>query len=516
MMTPALWIPLASFLLCLAVTPLARMLARRIGLVDHPDGRRKLQYQPIPVAGGLAILFSAATVLGVALLIMPAGSPRPLEGNRLLGLLLGCLVICAVGVADDLGCLRGRHKLLGQLVAAGVVLVFGVQVQSVNLFSATIELGLLSAPFTLFFLLGAINSLNLIDGMDGLLGTVALIVMGAFAVLAFLGNHWTAAYVGLALAGAILAFLRYNLPPASIYLGDCGSMLIGLVVGVLAIQSSLKAPATIALATPLAIMTIPILDTTAAILRRKLTGRSLYATDRGHIHHCLLHKGFSHWSVLLLVSSLCLVTVVGALASLTYRSELLALLSASIVVVLLVVTRLFGHVELKLLGKRLAAVALSLFRGPPRGSVQQSSIHLQGSIDWSDYWDRLTACAIELGLTTLRLDLNAPAIQEGYHGRWVRCDGPVDEDRLWQAEIPLTAVGQVIGRVEFSSIKGEGCLVTKIGVVEKLLSQIELEVSALVVPQAPTAAGVRSAKEIEAGLPGRGQDHGAMAAYEVV
>src|SRR5262249_6866797 len=150
-----------------------------------------------------------------------------------------------------------------------------------------------------------------------------------------------------------------------------------------AIQSSLKAPATVALAAPLAVMTIPIIDTTCAILRRKLTGRSLYATHRGHIHHCLLRRGFSRWAVRVLVSSPCLVAVAGALASLAYRNEMLALLSASVVVAVLVVTRLFGHVELVLLQKRLAGAVLSFFSGP--GGKVCEEVRLQGSIDWGDF-----------------------------------------------------------------------------------------------------------------------------------
>src|SRR5439155_8367461 len=140
-------------------------------------------------------------------------------------------------------------------------------------------------------LLGAINSLNLIDGMDGLLGSVGLILSLALAVMAALAGHWGAAAVAVALAGALLGFLPFNLPPASVFLGDSGSMLVGLVLGTLAIQSSLKAPATIALATPVALLILPIFDTTVAILLRTMTGRSLYTTDRGHLLHRLLRFG---------------------------------------------------------------------------------------------------------------------------------------------------------------------------------------------------------------------------------
>src|SRR5204863_5259620 len=133
---------------------------------------------------------------------------------------------------------------------------------------------------------------------DGLLSSVGLIICLAMGSMAFLTGSWATACVAMALAGAMLGFLRYNFPPASIFMGDCGSMLVGLVVGVLAIQGSLKGPATAALAAPLALLTIPIFDTLAAIVRRKMTGRSVYATDRGHLHDCMLQRGLTARHVL--------------------------------------------------------------------------------------------------------------------------------------------------------------------------------------------------------------------------
>src|SRR5205085_2901248 len=154
--------------------------------------------------------------------------------------------------------------------AVAIVMGFGLQIKSIGLLGMHVDLGLLAAPFTVFWLLGAINSLNLIDGMDGLLGSIGVIVTLSMAVMALLVGQWLAACVAAALAGALLGFLCFNFPPAAIFMGDCGSMLVGLVVGVLAIQSSLKGPATVALAGPLALLVIPIFDTSAAIVRRKL------------------------------------------------------------------------------------------------------------------------------------------------------------------------------------------------------------------------------------------------------
>jgi UDP-GlcNAc:undecaprenyl-phosphate/decaprenyl-phosphate GlcNAc-1-phosphate transferase len=436
----------AGLAVSLAFTGAVRPFARRAGLVDRPDGRRKIHHRAVPVAGGLAVFAAAVLVLAVYAGVAPGRGVINGEAWSLLGLLGGATIICLVGVADDVCGLRGRYKLAGQLAAVGVVVLSGAEVRGVTLFGWDLGLGAFALPFTALFLLGAINSLNLLDGMDGLLGTVGTIVCVAIAVLAVLAGHPAEACVAAALAGALIGFLRYNLPPASIFLGDAGSMLIGLVVGTLAIRSSLKGPATVALAAPAALLVIPIFDTAAALVRRKLTGRSIYTTDRGHIHHCLLRTGMSRPMVLLLVSGLCGVTVLGALGSIAYQNELLAVLSAAAVVAILIVGRLFGHAEFVLLVRTGRTLARAVLGTAPAG--RQLEVRLQGSAEWSALWARLTACACDLNLRSMALDVNSPAHHEGYHARWSR-PGPVtgEEPAVWSAVVPLTAWGQQVGQV---------------------------------------------------------------------
>jgi UDP-GlcNAc:undecaprenyl-phosphate GlcNAc-1-phosphate transferase len=438
-----------SLAAALVLTPLARRCAARIGLVDRPDGRRKIHTQATPVAGGLALWLSLTATVTVVLFLPGAlGDACRAQLQTLVGLLLASLLICVLGVADDFGCLRGRHKLAGQVVAVGIVISFGVVVRHLRLFSYELDLGLLAIPFTAFLLLGAVNSLNLIDGMDGLLAIVGLIISLTLAVMASAQHNWPAVCVALALGGALLGFVRYNFPPASIFLGDSGSMLIGLVIGVLAISSSLKAPATVALAAPTALLTIPIFDTTAAILRRKLTGRSIYTTDCGHLHHCLLRRGLSSQRALMVIACFSLFIVAGVLGSLALRNELMALLSALAVVAMLVATRLFGHAELNLLRQRLRSMGASFLRRPNTASVNGTEFRLQGTLDWSELWSHMIDCGRKLNLQSIRLNVHVPALHEGYHARW---DAPhLDTEDLaeWRAEIPLTVHGRIIGRLE--------------------------------------------------------------------
>lgn len=484
-MAPESWSSLValfvlSLLLSLALTPPARRLARRFGLVDYPDGRRKLHRGAVPVAGGLVVLATLVLVLGAAALA-PGLVRLPLRehADELVRLFLGGMTVCAVGVADDRFHLRGRQKLLGQVLAAGLVIALGVRIDRVQVFGHPFELGPLAVPFTLFWLLGAINALNLLDGMDGLLASLGAILALAMAAMAVVQGQPATAAVAVALAGALAGFLRWNFPPASVFLGDGGSMLIGLAVGVLAIQSSLKGPATVALAAPTALLILPILDTAAAIVRRKLTGRSIYTTDRAHLHHCLVQGGLSHRRSLLVVAVLSLVAGSGALASLALQNEALALLAALAVAGTLVLTRLFGRAELVLLSDRVTAAAASLIARPPGAPPWQAEVRLQGSADWGALWGQVTESAGRLGLLSVRLDVNVPALQEGYNARWDRCPHPHERLGLWRTDVPLLAGGRPVGRLAVTGHPNGHTVPQQMQAVAELVVHIEEAVARL-------------------------------------
>jgi UDP-GlcNAc:undecaprenyl-phosphate GlcNAc-1-phosphate transferase len=437
-------IPILSLVACLALVPIARRFALKVGLVDRPDGRRKIHNRAVPVTGGLAVFAALWLAIGFALVVPHAYRDDLLEkANLLLGLFLGTSLLVAIGIADDFGLLRGRHKLLGQIIAIAIVMAFGVNVESIHLFGWKIELWIMAWPFTCALLLGAINSINLIDGMDGLLGSIGLSLSFALAGLAALAGHWWAVIPALALAGALLGFLRFNLPPASIFMGDAGSMVVGLILGTLAIQCSLKAPTTVALLLPVGLFTMPFLDTAAAIVRRKLTGRSIYSTDRGHLHHFMLGKGFSTSLVLIIVSLCCLATCAAVLFSQAFNNQWIVLLTMLSIISILVFTRMFGFAEAMLIKSRF----LSLFQ--PREKHSQMEVRLQGSGDWQRLWLLLKDEAPRLNLHQMTLDVNAPALHEGYYAKWSRLREADEAPEMWRFEIPLlSAKGQSIGRLQ--------------------------------------------------------------------
>lgn len=438
-------------LLCaIALTPVMMRLARRINLLDHPDGSRKLHARPTPVIGGPILLGGTFFAILVGWFLGGAtGRILPQHFYQHLGLLTAATLICAVGVVDDFGRLRGRYKLLLQIIIVGLVIASGTRIEHITLYDGyTVELGtVFGVIFTAFWLLGAINSLNLLDGMDGLLSTIGLITSIAFMGVAYINHAWPTACVAAGLAGSLLGFLRFNFPPAKIFLGDSGSMLIGMVIGILAIQNSMKEVATFSLAAPMALLILPIFDTLAAIVRRKLTGRSIYDVDRGHLHHRMSSSGFSNVSVLGMVAALCLVTTCGALLASYLKNGTWALLSAIMVVMILVATKLFGRVELTLIKTRLFTTVSSLFTARPTGHIREMSIQLQGSTNWQDLWNRLTAWAFEHQLVSISLDVNAPAWHEGYHGHWHLHEKNLEDKELWQFTLPLCIKTTVVGKM---------------------------------------------------------------------
>ena len=482
-----LFIALVALACGAILTPVVRKFAHQFNLVDHPDGRRKLHLAPIALGGGVAVFISTILSLVICYALLPSirAELERTSPTFLLGLLASTAVIVVVGLVDDRHHLRGRHKLMGQILAVTILMMSGLVVEHIQLFGRNIELGLLAYPFTMFWLLGAINALNLIDGLDGLAGSVGAILSLAIAGMAIMNFHSADAVIALALCGAIAGFLIYNCPPASIYLGDAGSMLIGLMLGALAMRSSLKTPATVALMAPTVIWAIPILDVGMAILRRKLTGRSIYETDRGHLHHCLLRNGFSGQTTLIFIAGFCAVTAVGALISVARQNEWMAVISAAAVFSTLVATRLFGFSECVLVFKRLRSIAASLIPIPHfRSKAAPSPVHarLTGTRDWEDLWATLTEYADRFDLSSVQLNVNLPSLNEEYHVNWNRRDAG-SELQKWTTDIPLLAGRITVGRLRISGRSAEGSICVWMGELIAGLKPFEMQIAHLLSDQ---------------------------------
>jgi UDP-GlcNAc:undecaprenyl-phosphate/decaprenyl-phosphate GlcNAc-1-phosphate transferase len=279
---------LYAFLVALAVaallTPLVARLAVRVDAVDEPR-ERGLAARSTPLLGGLAIL---AGVLAAALIWLPLD-------QQTTGILLGAALIALVGAADDVHELSPAIKFAGQIAAALIPVAAGVRVEHVTLpFLGALDFGtVLGGALTVIGMVGLMNVVNFSDGVDGLAAGVCAISAVAFSIIAFDLGRTSAGVLAAIVAGAAVGFLIHNFHPASVFMGDCGALLLGYLLGCAAVQGSLKTNALIALVGPLAILAVPFLDTSFVIARRLKYGRAPWSADAHHFHHRMARIGFS-------------------------------------------------------------------------------------------------------------------------------------------------------------------------------------------------------------------------------
>jgi UDP-GlcNAc:undecaprenyl-phosphate GlcNAc-1-phosphate transferase len=280
----AVWALLVAAAVAFAVTPVAAALARRIGAVDEPK-ERGLHDRPIPRLGGLAILAGA---LLAGALFLPAGP----ETRGILG---GAAVAALIGAVDDAKELPAAPKLAGQTLAAAIPVLSNVRVENVTIpFLGPLEFGpVLGGALTLLGIVAVMNVVNFTDGVDGLAAGVCAIAAVTFAAIALSLGRVDAGVLAGVTAGAALGFLPHNFHPASIFMGDSGSGLLGLLLACVAVQGVLKTAAVVALAFPLVILAVPFLDTGFVVAKRIKYRRPVYRGDRWHFHHRFANIGFS-------------------------------------------------------------------------------------------------------------------------------------------------------------------------------------------------------------------------------
>jgi UDP-GlcNAc:undecaprenyl-phosphate GlcNAc-1-phosphate transferase len=286
------------FILAMVVTmawmPVLARVAGKWLIVDRP-GARKIHSAPIPRVGGMAMAFGVFVAALLTIKLQPQDH----------AFLAAALVLIAFGVCDDRFDLDYRIKLIGQALAVGIVVLAGdVQVHTITLDDRIILPQWISIPLTVLFLVGITNAINLADGLDGLAGGTTFLCLCAVALLSSVGDQGPSAALALAFAGAVLGFLRFNTYPASVFMGDAGSQLLGFAIGVLSVRAS-QAPANeISAAIPILLLALPILDTLSVMVQRIGEHRSPFSPDKNHIHHKLLSLGFDHHEAVMVIYAL--------------------------------------------------------------------------------------------------------------------------------------------------------------------------------------------------------------------
>lgn len=285
--------------MALIITPGVIAFARRTGALDKPDAR-KVHVRPIPRIGGIGIYAAFMVSILVQLLFVDL---TPEFMMSLIGLMVGGTIVVAIGIIDDYCDLPAKVKLLGQIVAAAVlVIAFDVRIDFItDPLGDFIYLEWFAIPATIFWVVGLTNTVNLIDGLDGLAAGVSSIAAITIFLVAMEEGIPFVAMVTAALAGAAVGFLYYNFNPARIFMGDTGSMFLGFMLAGISVVGAVKSAATIALIVPILALGLPILDTTFAIVRRARNHRPIFKPDKGHLHHRLLAHGFTQKQAVLLM-----------------------------------------------------------------------------------------------------------------------------------------------------------------------------------------------------------------------
>lgn len=344
----SLFVGLAAFAVSCISTLIARKLGKIAGIVDQPDGFRKIHKRPIPLTGGYAIIVAFL----VPIAVMYFGGSAHIqslfgtERERFSMLIAGALISLAMGATDDVYNLRPRWKLIFQFVAALFAYFGGFAINAVSLPGGGVHgLGYFSLPITVFWFLGCMNAINLLDGLDGLAGGIGLFACATLAAVSLLMGHPFCMFLAICMSGAILGFLIFNFNPASIFLGDGGSMLIGFMVAALSLVGSYKAETAVALLIPFIALGLPVFDTALAMLRRWARRVPMSAADKKHIHHVLIALGLSQRKVVLLLYAVCLMLGGVSLLITAGRNQIAAVLMGGIGILAVVCVRGLGMVN---------------------------------------------------------------------------------------------------------------------------------------------------------------------------
>lgn len=422
----------AAFIFCLILTPLCRDLFLRLNIVDKPD-HRKVHTRATPRIGGIPIVLSYAASLLLMIHFAPQGAALVVQHSDLMWSLFPAVtMVFLTGLVDDVITLKASHKLLAQVVAACWAVSMGAQI---HVFQGHMAASWLSFVLSVLWLVGCTNAFNLIDGLDGLASGVGLFATLTTLLAAMLQGNWGLAAATVPLVGCLLAFLRYNFNPASVFLGDSGSLTVGFLLGCFGVIWSQKSATLLGMLAPLMAFALPLFDTGLSIARRFLRNRPIFQPDRGHIHHKLLGHGHHPRTVALILYAVCGIAAVLSLlqSSLSYHlGGLIILLFCGLS--LLGVQRL-DYIEFRTAGKVIR-------RG---GFLQllESEInleHLRETLSEArtaeDCWIVLREACRELEFSSIRMVLEGQTFQDSFE--------PTPLGPIWQMKLVLRNQGSIV------------------------------------------------------------------------
>lgn len=320
---------LAAFILTFIQMPFTIKIAKKKGFLDVPKDERRVHKKPIPVGGGIAMVISVSILMVYFL---------PINKNLILTL-IASLIIAISGLYDDKEGLSPKLKFLFQILAAVILIIGGMKIEFfTNPFDshdALLILNILSIPVTIFWVCGITNTINLIDGLDGLASGVSMICAISMFFITYKMGRYDVSLICALVAGACLGFLPFNFNPAKIFMGDTGALYLGFMLSYISISGFLKQAAILMIFVPVLILGVPVFDTAFAMVRRKLSGKSMVEADKGHLHHRLLKMGLNQRQTVVILYSIS--AIFGVLANLISRFHSSIALVISIGVLLIIV-----------------------------------------------------------------------------------------------------------------------------------------------------------------------------------
>ncbi|MBZ9606394.1 undecaprenyl/decaprenyl-phosphate alpha-N-acetylglucosaminyl 1-phosphate transferase [Clostridium estertheticum] len=329
-------------LISFIITPLVKKLAIKVNAIDIPKDERRVHNKPIPVMGGLAIYI--AFVIGTILY-------NGILTTSQIGIIIGATIIVIGGIIDDIKDLSPKYKVLIQVIAAICLLVSGIRISTVTNpfreFYPYLSIGWVYIPVTIIWIVGVTNAFNLIDGLDGLAAGIAFISSVTLMIVSLLNGRLEAAFLTAVLSGAVLGFIPYNFNPASIFMGDTGSQLLGFLLAAISIEGAIKSATSFVIAVPILAFGLPIYDTLFAMIRRKVNGKSMMQADKGHLHHRLLDMGLSQKQAVIIMYFISAVLGGIAIIAMQISNQRAYFLLASVMVIIVLVAWKYGIFQQK-------------------------------------------------------------------------------------------------------------------------------------------------------------------------
>lgn len=446
---------LTSLVVGAVLTLVVRNRAHAYGWFDQAKSSRKIHARPVPRLGGVAIVGGFFAPLCALMLVdSGVGTAFFMQDKLALGLFAGGITIAFLGLYDDFRGAGARLKFFIQFGVAAGLYALGFRVEVISTpFGAPIALGWLAVPFTLLWIVGVVNAMNLIDGLDGLAGGVAFFAVLPNFLLAFARGDVVLCLVMAALGGAVLGFLIFNFNPASIFMGDTGSMFLGFVLAAVSLKTCSKSGAAVSMLVPFIALGLPIMDTLLAVVRRTILRRPLFSADKEHIHHRVMSRMLlSHRTAVLVLYGVCCLFALTALGLSYANGAQSAMLLTAIAVVVMVLMRKLGYLSLA------RATELTEARrrnGQLRAVVRDVSEAVGRAGALTSVWDALRGLLEALDAARLSLRVDRPR-QGGAEAVTFEASRPAGAALPFELALELRHAEASLGRLSLTWCDGRG------------------------------------------------------------